>query len=71
MPKSGIPVTIGSLDVTKFAGILFVNIGAILGLKNCVENRKGLLGGVGCNFPRVSVVRDGSTVACQTCVCSD
>ena len=71
MTKSGIPVTIGSLDVRKFAGILFVNIGAILGLKYCVENRKMLLGGVGCSLPRVYVMRDGSTGACQTCGYSD
>ena len=57
--KSGIPVTTGSRYVTNFARILFVNTGAFLGLKNCVENRKGLHGGVGCSLPRVYVMRDG------------
>jgi len=57
--KSGVPVTTGSRYVMKFAGILFVNSGAFLGSKNCVENRKGLYGGVGCSLPRVYVMRDG------------
>jgi len=52
-------IATGSRYVMKFAGMSFVNTGALLGLKNCVENRKGLHGGVGCSLPRVYVMRDG------------
>jgi len=70
--KSGIPITIGSLDVTKFSGLLFVNTGAILGLKTVWKTAKGCwVVYVGCSLPRVYVMRDDSTGACQTWGCSD
>ena len=67
MSKRGISATIGGLYVTKHSGILFVTIGAIFGVMNFVESRKGLHGAEGYSFPRVYVMRDGSRGVCHTC----